>query len=106
MYILKDRNMTARRQCRCMLCGGTIKKGEEYNRTTVVNDGDIYDCICHEHCVSLMSLLEMYDSGDYIYEDTFIDYVRQYVIDNHPDWDYKNIAECARKIYEELETVN
>lgn len=101
METLKDRNVTARKQYRCMLCGGTIEKGEEYNRATIV-DGDIYDFICHKHCKALMSLLDMEDDGDGINMDYFIEYVQEYVRDKHPDWDYRNVAECAKKIYEEL----
>lgn len=102
METLKDRNVTARKQYRCMFCGGIIEKGEEYNRQTVVNDGDIYDCICHKHCISLISLLDMDDYGEGYTDDIFVEYVQEYVKDKHPEWDYRNIYECARKIYEEL----
>lgn len=102
MEVIKDKNVTAKKSHRCMLCGGVIEKGEKYNRQTIVYDGDIYDCICHIHCVSLMSLLDMEDYGDGINENDFVGYVQDYVKDNHPDWDYKNVAECAKRIYEEL----
>lgn len=102
MDILRDTNVVAKKHHKCMLCGGIIEKGEKYNRQTIVYDGDIYDCICHVHCVSLISLLKMDDCGDYIYEDTFVDCIREYTKENHPDWDYMNVAECAKKIYEEL----
>lgn len=101
MDILSDKIVTARKKHRCMLCGGVIEKGEKYNRATII-DGDIYDFICHKHCKALMSLLDMEDDGDGINENDFTIYVQDYVTDKHPDWDYKNIAECAKRIYEEL----
>lgn len=102
MKVLRDKNVIARKHYKCMLCNGNIEKGEKYNRQTIIYDGEIFDCNCHIHCISLIPLLEMDGPDDYIYEDDFIDSIREYAKENHPDWDLNDIAKCARKIYEEL----
>ena len=62
--ILKTLTPTARKEHRCMFCGSVIPVGERYRRDTIKYDGDVYDWICHEDCVKVAHLLDMYDNVD------------------------------------------
>lgn len=84
-----------------MFCGGVIQRGEQYSRSTIV-DGDIYDWVAHRHCMGLTWMLDMRDDGDGITVDIFENYVQDYVVEHHPDWDHMDIAGCAKRIYDEL----
>ena len=64
MKILKLREPIAKKEHKCMLCGGVINKGEQYKRQTCIYNGSIYDLVCHSHCSFLASKLDMYDYCD------------------------------------------
>ena len=57
MDILKETTPIARKQHRSEFCGGIIKVGEKYKRTTIANEC-VYDFICHCHCSSIANMLD------------------------------------------------
>lgn len=61
---LRSITPTAKKNYKCMFCGGIINIGEKYNRSTQVNDGKIYDWVCHIHCYDLVTHLAMYEYSD------------------------------------------
>ena len=87
MKILKLREPIAKKEHKCMLCGGIIEKGEQYERQTCVYDGSIYDWICHKHCSFLASKLDMYDycDDDGLDSEHFSEMIDDYMHDNHYD---------------------
>jgi len=70
---------TAQRKARvehiCNYCGGIIKKGESYQWSKHVMDGNIYEWKAHNHCLALVLLLDMQSDGDGIDEETFYEAV-------------------------------
>ena len=101
MKILKLREPIAKKEHKCMLCGGVINKGEQYKRQTCIYNGSIYDLVCHSHCSFLASKLDMYDYCDNKGLDNkhFSEMIADYMHDNHYDelinkmfyiWENKN----------------
>ena len=45
MKVLRLIKPIANKEHKCMFCGGIIKKGEQYERQTNINDGSIYDWV-------------------------------------------------------------
>lgn len=77
---------TARKEHRCMYCGGTIKVGEMYERKTLKYDSQIYDWVCHLECQKITGLLNMFDydyDGDGINENDFQESIQQYLYEHH-----------------------
>lgn len=52
---------TARKEHKCMCCGGVINVGDKYERQTIIYDGQIYDWVCHLECQKITGLLNMFD---------------------------------------------
>lgn len=112
VQILRDIHPVARKEHKCMFCGGTIKVGQKYNRQTNVYDGQIYDWITHEECSTIAHKLDMYDGcdDDGLDNESFLDCIKQYVYDNHYDDSIDDIAkdwqlsyyDMVKKILEEL----
>jgi len=78
---------TAQRKARvehiCNYCGGVIKKGESYQWSKHIIDGNIYEWKAHTHCLALVSLLDMSDyDEDGVGEDTFYEAVNDTFSDN------------------------
>ena len=78
---------TARKEHKCMFCGGTIKVGEKYERQTLIYDNQIYDWVCHLECKEATCLLNMfdYDYGEGLDGEQFVEYLRQWLYDKHYD---------------------
>lgn len=53
MSILSDECQTARKEHRCIWCGGAIQKGETYRRQTGNVSGDFQSNPYHEDCYSV-----------------------------------------------------
>lgn len=111
VIVLKNSKPTARKEHKCMFCGGIIKVGEKYDRQTCVYEGSVYDWIAHCECSSLAHKLDMYDDCDEgLNGEGFIENVNQYVYNNHYDNEIDDIAkdwqlpyyETVKKILEEL----
>lgn len=76
---------TARKEHKCMYCGGTINVGEKYERQTNIYDGQIYDWVCHLECQKVTELLNMFDNdyGEGIDAEHFIEYLQEWLYDKH-----------------------
>lgn len=64
METLKQLTPVARKEHKCMWCGGIIPKGEKYERGTYLFDGYVYDWINHISCAILVQKLNMLDYAD------------------------------------------
>lgn len=60
MIVLEQTNPTARKEHTCDFCGGVIRRGEIYFRSTIV-DGQLYTCKVHDLCQTLANFLCEYD---------------------------------------------
>lgn len=113
VQILRDIHPVARKEHRCMFCGGTIKVGQKYERQTNVYDGQVYDWITHEECSIIAHKLDMYDdcNDNWLDAESFFECIKQYVYDNHYDDSIDDIAkdwqlpyyDIVKKILEELQ---
>ncbi|MBR2399561.1 MAG: hypothetical protein IKA96_06355 [Alistipes sp.] len=76
---------TARKEHRCSWCGGTIKVGEKYERSTLIYDGQIYDFVCHLECRKATELLNVfdYDMGDGVDEECFVQCLQDWLYEHH-----------------------
>ena len=76
---------TARKEHKCMQCGAIINIGEKYERNTIKYDNQIYDWVSHLECEKVIDLLNMsdYDDGEGIDSDCFIEFIREWLFDNH-----------------------
>lgn len=103
-------NPIARKQHRCDFCGGTIEKGEMYDRAVYTFDGSVYTWKSHLHCLNIASEIDDYDETG-ITRDRFATWIDEYVYQNHFDdeiddiskeWQGKSIPELAKMINDEL----
>ena len=62
--VLKVSHPVARKEHRCLLCNGTINKGQRYYRQTCVYDAAPYDWIEHDECHEVARELYMYRDCD------------------------------------------
>lgn len=110
--ILKNIKPIARKEHKCMFCGGAIPIGMRYDKQTCVYDGSVYDWITHEECVKIAHELNMYEGCDdngLDYE-SFLKSINEYVYENHYDDEIDDITEdwqlpyydTVKKILEEL----
>ena len=110
---LKRSYPTAKKEHKCMYCGGIIKVGEKYERQTNKYDNQIYDWVCHLECQEVTGLLNMfdYDYGEGINEVTFQECVGDYINEHHYNydtdqfdegWDGLSVYDAVLKIKEEL----
>lgn len=104
MDILKEKTVTARKDHKCDFCGCVIKKGEKYNRATILNDGRIYDWKAHLDCEEATSLYDMFDNdyGDGISRDDF----ECYIDDALHNFKYNQGRENAHLIHEDEMTTH
>ena len=108
MDILKKTKPISRKEHRCEFCGGIIKVGEGYERTTIA-DECVYDFVCHCHCAAIANMLDMYydcyDEG--LSSDAFQENIIEYIRVNH-DKETVQIElklpfpELVEKVYQEL----
>lgn len=61
---LRITHPTAKKEHKCMYCGGTINVGEKYERQTNLYEGQIYDWVAHLECQEVTGLLNMFDHDD------------------------------------------
>lgn len=82
---LKTTHPTAKKEHKCMYCGGTINVGEKYERQTNIYEGQIYDWVCHIECQEVTGLLNMfdYDYGEGIDGEQFVEYLQEWLYDKH-----------------------
>ena len=83
---LKTNYPTARKEHKCMFCGGTIKVGEKYERQTNIYDGQIYDWVSHPECTIVAVLLDMPDNdneGGGVDHDYFVECLKEWLYDKH-----------------------
>lgn len=76
---------TARKEHKCMFCGGTINVGEKYERQILIYDNQIYDWVCHLECSEVTGLLNMFDNdmGEGIDGEHFVQYLQDWLYDHH-----------------------
>lgn len=76
---------TARKEHKCMFCGGTIEVGEKYERATIIYDGHIYDWVNHLECRTVAGRLDMFDNdmGEGIDGEQFVQYLQEWLYDHH-----------------------
>lgn len=76
---------TARKEHKCMFCGGIIKVGEKYERQTLIYDNQIYDWVCHLECKEATVLLDMFDYGigEGIDGEHFVECLQEWMFDKH-----------------------
>lgn len=97
METLDYKKRTAVKDHKCNFCGGVIKKGESYQWSKHVQDGELYEWKSHDHCLFLMSNLDMYDyCDDGVDSDTFCEVVREDFMDRF------TTAEMAKLLYAKL----
>ena len=86
---------TARKEHKCMWCGGEIKVGEKYERCTNLFEGQIYDWVVHLECRKVASLLNMFDDDDGygIDMEHFIQSIQDYLYDHHYNEDTETYDE-------------
>lgn len=112
VQVLKNIKPIARKEHKCMFCGGAIPIGVKYDKQICVYDGSVYDWVTHEECSNIAHELDMYDDCDDcgLDDDSFIECIKQYVYDNHYDDSIDDIAkdwqlpyyDTVKKILEEL----
>lgn len=60
MEVLQEKTRTAAKLHRCDYCYGIIEKGDSYNNSTLVADGEIWTWKSHVHCQELALKLNMF----------------------------------------------
>lgn len=65
--VLKSSKPKARKQHHCSLCTGAINPGQTYCRSTIVNDGNLYDWIDCNACTAdrILTLVSAYFDSIY-----------------------------------------
>ena len=112
---LKRSYPTAKKEHKCMCCGGVINVGDKYERQTNIYDGQIYDWVSHLECQKIAGLLNMfdYDMGDGVDEECFVQCLQDWLYEHHYndetdtydegfDPDVVSYHEIVLKIVEEL----
>ena len=103
MEVLKTTAPVARKEHKCMFCGGVISIGEKYDRQTNLYNGTVYDWVCHTACSQVACHLNMSDDCDEgLDDDGFKECLNQYVYDNHYDEEIDDIAKDWQLPYPEL----
>ncbi len=89
VQVLSQSHPTARKEHRCMYCGGVIHKGEKYQRSTNLYNGTVYDWVTHDKCEEIAELLDMYRRtwDDGLTADGFGEFVWDAICDFFPDSD-------------------
>lgn len=100
MGFISDVFRKARKEHSCYLCGGKIKKGDEYRRSFLSDGGDAYSLCEHKDCYDLIPEMDaayLMEMGEYTSDD-FCDAVtelcRSKICPNCQHWD-KEAKECS-----------
>lgn len=106
MDILRSTNPTARKEYRCGLCGSIIEKGDKYNKTAFVEDGEIDRTICCTRCAYIIDALEIDEDDIYYFEDIIFEYIEEHHYDKEtgciePYWNLP-FHKLVEKVYNEL----
>ena len=97
--LIKELHPTARKEHQCMFCGCKIEVGEQYQRSTLKYEDDIYDWVNHEDCNTLTGLLDMYGHCDEgICKDDFEFAVQEYLVENYYDEQLDAVCEDVDKL--------
>lgn len=104
VQVLKNIQPIAKKEHKCVFCGGSINIGQKYDKQTCVYDGIVYDWKTHSECSQVAHKLDMYDGCDDegLNDEQFIDSLNQYVYDNHYDEALDDIAKDWQLPYHEL----
>lgn len=88
MTTLRTSHPKAKKEHRCMFCGCKIQVGEQYERQTNTDGGEIYDWIGHQDCVDLALDLDMHDglcSDEGLTSESFECAIDDYLLENYSD---------------------
>lgn len=109
--LIRKSKPIARKEHRCMWCGGVIPVGEMYERTVLKYDGYVYEWINHLQCRELAGSLDMfYECGNEgLGEEYFKECIDNYIWEHHQNendeidegWDLPTYYEKVLKILEE-----
>ena len=115
METLERKDRKARKQHRCDYCGDTIEKGETYDWSKHIYDGELYEWKCHKRCAFLAAELWDYaDPDEGMSEDLFMDslhdFCRTFVCPDCENWNTEfhdcemDESYCTERAYEFLQT--
>ena len=116
MQILASKDRKARKEHRCDFCGETIKKGEVYDWSKLIEGGTLYEWKSHEKCDFLCSQLWDYaghpDEGmdEELFRDSLHSFSQAFVCPDCEKWDRKcqccddDLEYCIDKAYDLLQT--
>lgn len=106
MDIIEDKEVIARNEHYCTLCGCKIEVGQIYIKQRCVDDGEFFGSKTHIECATLASNLGMYDGcDDTLTSETFKWYIGEYMGENWSNTDSRNNAspyEQVKAICDEL----
>ena len=102
--VLKTNRPIARKEHKCQYCECKINIGERYEVATCCFEGTIYDWKSHCDCADVSSALKMYDNCDDqgLGEESFHEFIDEYVYEKHYDSDLEDIAKDWQLPYNEL----
>jgi len=104
MDTLKSKEVEARNNYKCDLCGGEIKQGEIYRHSTFVDDG-IYSFREHSHCHYLSHKLKMYDKVNMCEQGLDSELFEVIVTEDFKDFfpeEKLSVSDMAFKLYKKL----
>ena len=103
--VLKDSHPVARKEHRCLLCNGTINKGQRYYRQTCVYDAAPYDCIDHDECYEVAMKLDMDTDCDDegLTDEIFREVIDEFIWDNFSEEESDRLYNLS--YYEKVKTV-
>lgn len=106
----------ARKKHICDYCGEPIEKGDLYEWTKEIFDGEFYEWKCHPECAAIASVIWDYvEPDDGMHSDEFLDgcqdVCQSFICPDCPKWDaeeYEGCTEgkcyCLDKMYEFFKT--
>ena len=77
MQVLSQKDLKAKKEHRCDYCSRKIQKLEIYEKSAIVNDGDLYTWKSHKSCSFLAKTLRMFeDANEGVSQDDFVENIR------------------------------
>lgn len=64
MTILRTLTITAKKPHRCDYCSQLVEPKITYTRTSIANEGNIYEWVSHLHCDAIVEKLNMFELND------------------------------------------